>query len=209
MIFFFIFAKLRWLSVELLFQTRFFNWNRNRNSHNNCWRFHHLFKDFSYHRHDQSHAGITRQLFVHASLLNWILIKRQTKLTKRRVQQRRSHIELKFSFTKLINWIISIGIFIGVWWWNFFSFVLIKLFTFRSAHGTRRECSFCWITLNCFRFVNSQKLSSLYHAHDFMCQSRTAHFKFLLKVSLELMFTIFSSSKNRVIDAGTQYSGRK
>ena len=73
-------------------------------------------------------------IFLHASLPNWILIKKQTELTKRRVQ-RRSHIELKVSFTKLINWIISIRIFIGVWWWNFFLFILflIKLFTFGSA----------------------------------------------------------------------------
>lgn len=71
-------------------------------------------------------ASLDSCVFLHASLPNWILIKKQTELTKRRVQ-RRSHIELKFSFTKLINWIISIRIFIGVWWWNFFLFIFVWL----------------------------------------------------------------------------------
>lgn len=141
-----------------------------------------------------SYAGIVWRVyffFRYASLPNWILIKRQIELKNRSRASVYTHardIELKF---RERNWLIGL---------------LLSAYLLGLDERT------------------SNFIKLLIHFDPLFCRSFRARFKFPSKVfsttanlfhslnrstTVHIFNTMFSSSKNKVIDAGTQYSGRK
>jgi hypothetical protein len=141
-------------------------------------------------------------IFSHASLPNWILIKRQTELTKRE-----SSTAAAFTYWIKIfrsrNWLI--GLFLSEYLLGFddenffYSYFLIKLFTFGSVHVWRsmEDCV--------------GKRVKEYEIQSWFPPPPIKNRAFLISVEglATQTHVHIISSKNKVIDAGTQYSGEE